>query len=155
MNTKILALAAIIIIIMGCSKDEYETSPGLKFKEVTATVIPLNAYFKITLEVTDKEGDIQDSIFIQKFTRTPNCTAGNQAVAKYKMPDFAGTKNLKAEVDILFVSNNISAANAFYLAPGICGGTRVDTAYFKFWVKDKEKNVSDTVTSPDIILLRS
>ena len=53
-----LILILICCFIVACSKDTFETRPTIKIKEVSSEVIPLNGNLDITLEYTDKEGDL-------------------------------------------------------------------------------------------------
>lgn len=70
--------------------------------------------------------------------------------APNRVPNFIATSNLKGKLEITFVYNaNVPGT------PSIVGCTnRNDTSYFRFWLKDKANNRSDTVRSPDIVLIR-
>ena len=63
--------------------------------------------------------------------------------AKYPVPPFPTGKNQKGDVVVTFDYNGVSP-KCF---------PRNDTAVFKFVLKDKAQNVSDTVTSPAIIII--
>ncbi len=87
MKTKILLCIFAIGFIAGCNKDKYTTKPQLKYKNVNTRDLKRNEFLTFTLEVTDAEGDIQDSIFIQKVS--PRCTG---FTAKQKNARFYGYK---------------------------------------------------------------
>jgi hypothetical protein len=102
-----------------------------------------------SLTFTDKEGDLQDSVWIQKITRTKGCT---NFADRSKIPNFTATSNLKGILEIGYsVGTNLNSQ--YPILPG-CPGNKNDTCYFKFWARDLGKNVSDTVISPDIIIYK-
>ena len=148
MKTKILLTILVVTFIAACNKDNYTTKPQLVFKEVNTTLLRPNEILKFTLEVTDAEGDIQDSIWIERID--PKC-ATNNITLQYKMPDFTATKNLKGDLEICYGYNTTSLGCPVLLGPGCLG--RNDTATFKFWIRDKANNTSDTLTAPQPIVI--
>ena len=62
----IICIALSVITLIACDKDKFQTKPTISIKSMTGDYIPLNASLGITLECTDKEGDVQDSIIIIK-----------------------------------------------------------------------------------------
>lgn len=147
MKTKILLGLMAVIFLAACSKDKYTTKPQLKFKEVNNRVLQRNQTLRFTLEVTDAEGDLMDSLWVQKVE--PKC-ANSNFTAKYKMPTFTSVKNFKGDIEICYAyGNNLGC-------PVISGPAcaRNDTATFRFWIKDKGGNRSDTVSSSTIVLVR-
>lgn len=147
MNVKILITVLGIVFLTACNKDKYTTSPQLKYKEVNTKTLNRNQLLIFTLEVTDAEGDIQDTIWVQKTVK--NCSNSN-FTEQYKIPNFTGTKNLKGDIRVCYAyGSNLGC-------PGVgepaCPG-RSDSATYKFWIQDKEKHKSDTVTS-DLIVIK-
>ncbi len=148
MRTKILVSLTVIIFLAACTKQKYDTKPQITFKKASTTTLNHNETITFNMEVTDAEGDIHDTMWIQKVVR--NCSSSN-FTAKYKMPDFASTKNLKAQLDVCFAyGNNLGCP----VISGPACPNRNDTATFRFWIKDKGGNVSDTVVSPTIVILK-
>jgi hypothetical protein len=150
MRTKLLILLTITLFFSSCKKEEFNTKPTLTFGEVNTTQLRQGNLLIFTLNFTDKEGDIQDTLWVQKISRTCPTTPGVQFISRNKVPDFTGTPNLKGKLEITFVYNaNVPGT------PSIVGcNNRNDTALFRFWLKDKANNRSDTISSPDIILIR-
>src|SRR5207253_10506116 len=99
MSTKILLTLIAFSFLAGCSKDKYTSKPQLKFKSVNTKVLNRGQQITFTLEVTDAEGDLQDTIWVQEIVR--NCSSGG-GTAPYRMPDFTATKNLKGEIQICY-----------------------------------------------------
>ncbi|SKA03030.1 hypothetical protein [Sediminibacterium ginsengisoli] len=147
MKTKVLILAAITLLILSCNKDTYNTRPKLTFKEVNGNVFGNAQAVIFTLEFTDKEGDVQDSLWVQKVSRTNGC---NNFGDRIKIPAYTSTSNLKGIFEVGYSTSVIPNSNYTILPK--C--SKDDTCYFKFWVRDNGKNVSDTVVSPDIVILK-
>ncbi|MES2329068.1 MAG: hypothetical protein V4539_05655 [Bacteroidota bacterium] len=150
MNTKILILLALTLMFCACKKDTYKTKPQISIKSINSTKLSPGALLLFQIEFTDAEGDVSDSLWVQKVSRTCPNTAGVQFLVKNKVPDFSPTSNLAGILELGYAYNaNISGY------PSISGcGTKNDTAYFKFWLRDKGNNTSDTITSQDIVLLK-
>jgi hypothetical protein len=139
MRNTVLFSILLISILTGCGKDKFKSTPSLKFKSVSSKIIPPGYDIQFTLSFTDAEGDLNDSIYIEKFE--PTCEAsGFQDY--YDIPSFPTTKNEKG--DILVNFRNID------IAPKC---DRNDTAIFRFVIKDKAGHVSDTASSPNIIII--
>lgn len=146
MITKILITLISFCVLAGCSKDKYTAKPQLKYKSVNTKVLNRNETLTFVLEVTDAEGDIQDSIWVQEVPR--NCSGG--FTSKYKMPDFTAVKNLKGEINICY-SYGVNLGCP--VIPPTCQNKN-DSATFKFWIQDKAKNISDTVSSEEVVIIQ-
>ncbi len=153
MKAKLLSIVALVIvlvsIIVACNKNKFQTRPSLEFKEVNNDTLSQGNLLRFTLEFTDKEGDVTDSIWIQRVSKV--CPTSFPNPIRYAIPStFIGSKNIKADFQINYRYNVI---NADYPPIGGCPN-KVDTSVFRFWVRDKAGNVSDTVSSPNIVFLR-
>ena len=101
------------------------------------------------LKVTDKEGDISDTIWIRAFTRRcPNPIPP----LPYKIPDVPEKANLDAELNITYLIGVIDPSAPIWNL-NLCPG--VDTTIFQFWMKDKAENRSDTVEVDQPVLIRN
>ncbi len=150
MKTKLLILLAIPFVFYACKKDTYTTKPQISIKSINSKILKQGDILLFQLNFTDAEGDIQDTLWVQKISRTCPGTAGVQFTSKNRVPDFTPTSNLKGILEVGYAYNaNVSG----YSAIAGCGNKN-DTSYFKFWLKDKGKNVSDTISSENIVLLK-
>ena len=140
MRYPVLFSILLFAFLTSCNKDKFDTKPSLKFKSVNTTVLNQGQSLVFDLSFTDAEGDLTDTMFITKYE--PNCSASGFN-AKYPVPPFPTGKNQKGDVVVTFDYNGVSP-KCF---------PRNDTAVFKFVLKDKAQNVSDTVTSPAIIII--
>jgi hypothetical protein len=147
MKTKILILLAIPVMFYACKKDTYTSKPQISIKEISSTVLHQGDLLVFEIAFTDKEGDIQDTLWVKKISRT--CPS-NTFLDVNLVPDFTPTPNLKGTLEIGYSYN---ASNQQYRSIAGCG-TKNDTTYFKIWLKDKANNVSDTISSQDIVLLK-
>jgi hypothetical protein len=137
-----------MLVVAACQKDKYQTKPQLTVKSVNTKTLGPNQTLRFTVEVTDAEGDIQDTIWVGKVVK--NCPQSNFTV-RYPMPAFTAIKNLKADIQVCF-------SYGFNLeCPPITGPfciNRNDSAVFRFALKDKKGNVSDTVTTETVVITR-
>jgi hypothetical protein len=146
MRYTILFSIFLFAILAGCKKDKFGSKPSLKFKSVSTTVLPQHQLIQFTLSFTDAEGDLNDSMFVEKVE--PTCVNSNNS-GTYIIPDFPVSKNEKGDLIITF-GNNPNNNAYFNMAPQC---SRNDTAVFRFAIKDKANHVSDTVSSPPIIII--
>jgi hypothetical protein len=79
----------------------------------------------------------------RKFITCPNSN-GLDAIS---VPEYVSTANVVTNYELKFAfGDNISYATQ-------CNqGTRTDSLYYTFWLKDKNGVLSDSVTSPKIII---
>ena len=148
MPTKILVAVIAICFFAACSKDKYTTKPQLKYKSVNTRTLSRNQTLTFTLQVTDAEGDLQDSLWVQEIVK--NCADGGGTV-RYKMPEFTSVKDLKGDIEICYAYGINRGCPDIYEPK--CPGKN-DSATYKFWIQDKAKNVSDTVTSDQVVILQ-
>ncbi len=149
MRTKILILLAITAFFYTCKKDTFNTKPQISFNSVNATVLNQGDIITFQLDFTDKEGDIQDTLWVEKVSRTCAKEPGVQFVQSNIVPNFTPTSNLKGKLEISYQYNG----NASGITKMTGCANKNDTSYFRFWLKDKAQNRSDTITSPDIVLV--
>lgn len=147
MKIKLLIVVLILIGCITCSKDTFNTKPTLKFESVNADVFPQPSVVTFSLQCTDKEGDVVDTIWVQRISKVSAC-ASLSRIDSFRIPDFSPPKNVKA--DFIFTYNYGSI-----FPPNLAACSQADdTSYFRFWMHDKAQHISDTVQSPDIVLLK-
>ena len=150
-------LSAAVLLVLGCitcSKDTYNTKPTLKFESVNATVFPQPSVVEFKLQCTDKEGDVVDTIWVQRVSKVA-CNPSLSNIDSFLIPDFDPPKNVKA--DFVFTYNypfDVSGQGGATLGACSNGVSTTDTSYFRFWMHDKANHVSDTVQTPDMVFLK-
>ena len=151
MNTKILLALIMIGILFACSKNTYNTKPTLLIKSLDKKFVKFDESLSIQLQVTDKEGDVTDSLFLRKIFLNKKKTPllANDSL-HFKIPDAPNYSDGVVQVDLAYNNYLITAIN-----PNGPGSVIYnDTIIFKFVLKDKANNVSDTVTTEPIVIER-
>ncbi len=144
MDTKILVRIFAIVVLVSCSKSTYNTKPTLEITDVNTSVVPINGTLTFNIKVTDKEGDVTDTLYVKKVRINRKITTTLRDSFKLKVPDAPNSKDGTIQVSLSYQSYLISATNPI----------ENDTLLFKFALKDKGNNISDTVTSAPIVILR-
>jgi hypothetical protein len=129
-----------ILLISGCKKDKYTTVPQLKYKSVNTKELHRGETLQFTLFFTDAEGDLTDKLIIQKVVK--GCTRSNFTDSSNNVPQFPSGKNQAGEIIVTFSYNDVTPQ---------CS-PKNDTAIFKFVLRDKALNKSDTAVSDQIII---
>ena len=149
----IISISVLFIIILACNKDKFQTKPQITVKSVSDKLIPFNGSIDVTLEFTDKEGDVNDSIFVvrERINRRGPLV---RPASPYKIPAFPNST--KGE---FIVSLQYSAGLTFGISPiRIIGSNPArnepDTMNLKFVARDKAGNKSDTATVENVIIIR-
>ena len=138
-----------LIGISACKKDQFTTKPQLKFKSVSPQVLYPNQVIEFQIEYSDKEGDIQNVLYIEKITA--NCPASNFSSDYAISTSVPKLSNTKGELDIRYAYGiNLGYPS---IAEPACAAQN-DTCVFRFALTDKANNTSDTITSPQIVLIK-
>lgn len=142
--TKHFIAILFVLFILACGKETFESKPSLTLKSVSSTAISNGSDLQIKMQLTDKEGDFVDTIWVRK--STTRCTQSNFVDSfLYRIPaETPRTRNFNGEILVTFTY-------AVELQPRC---NRSDTAVFSFWMKDTKGNKSDTAKTPSIIIRR-
>ena len=149
MKTKILVAILVVGFLAACQKDKYNTKPTLVFKSVSTDLVPIGGSLRYEFEVFDKEGDISDTFYLRRIrlNKRVRPTVGATDSLKIKFPNVPDTKKGIVELNLDY-NNYLTAAQN----PG--NPAEPDTLIFKFAIRDKAKNVSDTFTSNPVVIIR-
>lgn len=139
MRYTVLFSIILFVILSGCKKDQFGSKPTLTFKSVNTKVLTNGQQIEFTLSFTDGEGDLAGSMYIEKYE--PTCI-DSRFTEQDSIPVFPTSKNEKGDFLVTYPYVNISPR---------C--QRNDTAVFRFAIKDKANHVSDTVSSPPIVII--
>lgn len=61
---KLIILFVVVLAFAACSKGIFETKPTVTIDSFGPEVVPTGGFFQLRATVTDKEGDLQDSVII-------------------------------------------------------------------------------------------
>jgi hypothetical protein len=144
-----ILIAVISLLMIGCNKDKISTKPQLTFKSFNTSDLYPGQILEMKVSFTDSEGDIVDSsLYVEQFSINCRNTSFKNV---YLIPAFPTSTNLKGEFLISFGYR----ANGFPpLKEPQCNNVNDDTCFFRFALRDKAKNVSDTIVSDAVIIHR-
>lgn len=139
--------------LAACDKDNFETKPQLEIKSVNNNEVPYNGNLVVTLNFTDKEGDVTDSLFVARERLNIKRPVAPPTL-EFAIPDFPKRSQGEFEVNIDFLSL-VNGMTSIEILPRTSPATfERDTVRLKFFVKDKAGNFSDTLTLNDIFVER-
>lgn len=153
MKLSLFVISLILLVAIACNKDKFQTKPTISVKSINGNFIPLNGTFVITLECTDKEGDVQDSVIIIKKRLNRRVVATIRDTLRYKFPVFP--TNTKTQVQATLDYQSILSALNPPTIPGSSPPQKeVDTLILRMAVRDNAGHTSDTINSPTIYVYR-
>jgi hypothetical protein len=152
MKTVFLAVGCALVILVACSKDDFQTKPTVDIKDVNSKVIPVGQGMSVTLKVTDKEGDVDSMVYIYKtrLNRIKATTIRDSILLP--IPKFPKTQSVEFMLNLGFQEHLLSASPA--RRDPITRKLESDTLDFKFVVKDAKGNKSDTAFLRNIVVQR-
>lgn len=148
---KILVLGLLVAVMVGCNKDKFQTKPQIKIKSTNTDIVPQNGTLRVTLEFTDKEGDVSDSLIIVR-ERLNRKSPVMPSPSPYKIPSFPNTQEGEIEVDLDFQAGLIFGIPAIPIPGTSPRQYEPDTMNLKFVVSDKAGNKSDTASLGVIVI---
>jgi hypothetical protein len=144
-----------LALITGCSKDKFETKPQLKLLSVSDKVVPKNGTLDISLEFTDKEGDIYDSLFVSKVRLNARTTTTTRDSFRLKVPTFPNDTKGELAFTLNYQQHLISAQSPLTV-PGTNNPVlfESDTVNIRLVLRDKAGNKSDTLVIDNVVVQR-
>ncbi|RYY20899.1 MAG: hypothetical protein EOO04_19160 [Chitinophagaceae bacterium] len=145
-------LAMVTLVTFSCSKDKVDTKPSINVKSVSSKLVPVNGDLSVNLEFRDKEADLE-SIFVQKIRQNLRKTTTIRDTFSLSVADFPKKSNGELELRLFYQLQLISAERA-PANPGSSTGFESDSIVIRLALRDKDKHVSDTVTTEQIVVQR-
>ncbi|MCR6721093.1 MAG: hypothetical protein NVV59_12570 [Chitinophagaceae bacterium] len=139
----ILLIASACVAIAACSKDTFETKPKIEIVDYNSRDVVAGQNLNITLEYFDKEGDLGQG-WITAILDRQNLSQRTDSMATiltYALPDFPPRD--KGEI-LLRIPHNSLRHTTF----------ENDTFLIHIFVVDREQNISDTITTEQIVGVR-
>jgi hypothetical protein len=149
---KLFALCLTLAVLASCDKDKFETKPQVRVLSTSGKNIPSSADLRVTLEVTDKEGDVDDSLYIVR--ERLNRKGFSRVVLPYKLPQYPAGKSRVEFETILTYATELTFGMSPVDIPGTGNKNEIDTLRLKFVVKDRAGNKSDTAILDDVYVTR-
>ncbi len=155
-NMRYITICAGILLVLACGKDKPATKPSIKIISVSGNIVPPSGGLQITLEFNDKEGDVNDSLFVKKLrlnTIPPVSGITIRDSFWLMIPDFPAKSTGEIILNLDYQNHLISAAQA-PTDPTDPTKKISDTLIFRFALQDKGGNTSDTVNTEKIVIMR-
>lgn len=140
----------LLLVLVACSKDKLETRPSIKLKNVFNRTVPKGNQVPLIVEFdyTDKEGDIGNSMFVQKTRLNQRVVPTNNRDTFSMVIPQMETKKTDGQIELRLYPIDLQMANN----PG--NPPEPDTMNIRFALRDRAGNVSDTVSIGQVILIR-
>lgn len=153
MKTPISLLAIVVFVLIACGKDRFQTVPQLKLKSRNTDIVPINGVLRLTVEFTDKEGDVNDSLLIvrQRLNVRGPLT---MAASPYGIPDFPLTDKGEFQLNLEYQRHLILAMAPIRIPGSNPAKNEIDTLRLKIVARDKEGNKSDTLVVDNVYVTR-
>ena len=153
MKTRIWLAMIIVVGMIACGKDKFQTIPQLTLKSKSPDVVPVNGTLRLNVEYTDKEGDVSDSLFVVR--QRLNVRGPVQLVpSPYDVPDFPHTDKGEFEISLAYQVNLIFGLPPLRIPGSNPVRNEIDTLRLKIVAKDKAGNKSDTLVVNNIYVTR-
>jgi hypothetical protein len=146
-NNWIIVAVIALSCLYACQKNKFLTKPTISIKDINSTEIRQGSSLKITLECTDKEGDVGGGqlTYIRVRTNTipiPNPAVNDKAdTAYYTVPAYPKTDKVDIELTIPYDFMNEDP-------------NRNDTMFFRITVKDIQNHQSDTIATKTVVAVQ-
>jgi hypothetical protein len=143
---KLVIITTLFVGLISCNKDKFQTKPQISIKSYNTKAVQPAQELIVTLNYTDKEGDLADGKLVyipRRLNRRPIPGGGSiiDSVSNLLASDFPDTD--KGELQ-LRLDHAVLKTTA----------TENDTLLFRFVLVDRAGNKSDTVTSDNIVILQ-
>lgn len=150
MQKRVFFSALFLVVLAACSKDKFQTKPSLKIKSMSTTHVPLEGTMYIDMEYTDKEGDVQDTLWLEKVRlNTILLPTIRELTFKLPMPKAEDMPDKrKGQIRLILDQDYLKGSDN----PG--NPPIHDTLMFKIVLKDRGNHTSDTVKTETIIVER-
>lgn len=156
MKKVVLASVTVIGMLLACNKDKFQTKPRIVVKSVDPSNVPIQGSTLVTLEFFDKEGDVDSVVTMKRsrLNRDVRPLLSNLDSFDFRIPQFPDKSQGEIEIR-LEADRHLKMARTLRPIPGTTPQQyEPDTVLFKFVLKDKAKNVSDTVSTTIVVQRR-
>jgi hypothetical protein len=136
-------------IFTACNKDKFQSKPQIKIESQNYDFVPRNQDLQIIFSFTDKEGDVDDSLYLIRTRLNQRGPYSDIKPLDFKVPSFPDQQSGEMTVTLSY-GFGLTAGISTISIPGSTQ-KEPDTMALKFVVVDKAKNISDTATANVIV----
>ncbi len=146
MKTKILLSLFVVVLLAACSKDKFNTAPTLTFKSAGNKTIAPGGSLQVVFEITDKEGDISNTLFYKKIRTNRNPVRPQDDLGRdsltYPIPAAPNTRSISMELNLTYPLLQSTLRR------------EPDSLTLQFWIIDKEKNKSEVYNLERVVVIK-
>jgi hypothetical protein len=142
MRTKILLSIFVLFFLAACNKDKYNTTPTLTLKSTSDKNIPVNGSLQVEFELTDKEGDISDTLYFKKIRTNKRVATLVRDSLVFPIPQVSNTKKIALLLNLTY-NDHLRATQS---------GSESDSLTLQVWIKDKANNKSAITNITDVVV---
>ena len=143
-----------LILLAACSKDKVATKPSIKITRLSTGMVANGSDLTVELAFTDKEGDISNSIFIQKIRTNKRVVPTIRDSFSLPVADYPGQSIGSLLLHLNYQNHLISAVNPPSLST-TPPTYENDSLVFKFVLRDNGGHTSDTVSTGTVVINRN
>jgi hypothetical protein len=147
MRYTILISIFLFAVFISCKKDQFTETPSLKFEKVNTQELHPGQVLTFTLSFTHK-GKFNGNLLVQELVPKCSNVEIDTINSPYPLPDFPAVNNTKGEITVSYGYNVVGFSP---VNTPKCPN-RNDTAIYRFVLKSDSMHVSDTVSSPPIVI---
>jgi len=151
---RVFIAGLVLTALLSCGKDKFETKPQIKLKTSGNVIVPVNGVLPVDLEFTDKEGDVDNVIFVKKERLNKKVRPTLRDTFLLQVPEFPNTSSGTIQVNLTHQEFLISAQDPPNIPGSVPPKKEADTLNIKFVLRDKAGNASDTATLFNVIVER-
>lgn len=157
-NMRYITICAGILLVLACGKDKPATKPSIKIKSINTSEVQPRDPLSITLEFSDKEGDVSDSLYVKRdrLNKIPGDFGNKRTNDSFFIiiPDFPSKSNGEILLNLKY-DGFLADAESPHADPSQPNGKVPDSIQFRFALQDKGGNTSDTLTTGQIVIIRN
>ena len=143
-----------LVTLVSCNKDKLATKPSLKLKSIGPTLVSNGESLTINLEFADLEGDISDTVYVEKIRINKQSTATVRNFLELAVPAVPNPTRGNIILSLGFQTHLVSAIDppVISLNPLVLEN---DSLILKMRLRDQAGHYSDTLTTPLIVVNRN
>jgi len=149
MNAKALIIVILVVLSVACKKNSSGKQSNLSLTGISAKTVTVNGNLSFYFEFSHPySGDITDTLGVK--INYKSCTYKSMDTTYMFVPAFSNVSNQTCKLEYIYrfgqegafttgCSNNVSIFKS-------------DSAWFQFWLIDRNSVSSDTISSPMVFL---
>src|SRR5689334_1385657 len=101
---RIFVFLLLIPVLFSCNKNKFKTQPQVQIKSFGPSEVFAGENFTLDANVTDKEGDLQDSVILvrKRFNITTNTLISVDTTLRFTLADFGSPPQSEIELQAVF-----------------------------------------------------